>query len=92
MSRRKTTREILFDRDIEMWFAASEVMGVIRNARIHDVWQESLMSAHFQMVYHYAHLENERIDFAIKNGSWWNGAGVVASIKGTKPSERMQIA
>jgi hypothetical protein len=93
MSRRKTTSQILFERDIEMWFAAADVMSVIRSARISDVWQESLMSAHFQMVYHYAHLENERIDDAIKNGSWWkNGANVVASIKGIKRCEGAQIA
>lgn len=93
MSRRKTTREILFERDIEMWFAAADVMMVIRNAGLHSTWQESLMQSHFQMVYHYAHLENERIDNAIKSGSWWkNGADVVASITGAKRSERVQPA
>lgn len=88
MSRRKTTREILFERDIEMWFAAADVMSVIRRAGLHSTWQESLMQAHFQMVYHYAHLENERIDNAIKNGSWMrNAADVVASIKGVRRNE-----
>jgi len=43
--------------------AADRVMSVIRHGLRSDVWRDDLMTAHFQLAYHHAHDENDRLDF-----------------------------
>jgi hypothetical protein len=80
MMPRKSLRYQLFDRDIDAFLAADRVMSVIRHGDLGDVWRDDLMVAHFDMIYHYAHYENGRIDHAVKNASRVKPSGVAARI------------
>jgi hypothetical protein len=48
-----------FDREFWLACEADDVMSVIRHGLRSDVWRDRLMSAHFEMVYGYAHYEND---------------------------------
>lgn len=60
----------LWERDIEAKFVADEIMSVIRCSAVKSAWRDGLLEAHFHAAYHYAHHENERIDYAVTNASW----------------------
>ncbi len=49
--------------------AANDVMSVMKSGLRSEVWRDELMQVHFQLVYHFAHDENDRIDFNIKLSS-----------------------
>lgn len=70
---RRTKKEIENElRSRNFWdsCAADEVMSVIKSGLRSDVWRDPLLQAHSQLVYHFAHDENDRIDFNVKHASW----------------------
>jgi hypothetical protein len=50
--------------------AADDVMSVIKYGLRSEVWRGPLMEAHLHLVYHFAHEENDHIDFMIKHATW----------------------
>lgn len=48
---------------------AEDVMSVIKHGLVSSVWRRDLMIVHLHLVYHFAHQENERIDFDIRYAS-----------------------
>ncbi|MBN9600870.1 MAG: hypothetical protein J0G28_14515 [Afipia sp.] len=64
---RKSLKDQLFDRDSDAYFAADRIMSVIRYANV-GIWRDDLIDAHFDMVYFWAHRENERFDWCLQHG------------------------
>ena len=67
---KKEIEEALRSRNFWDSCSADDVMSVIKHGLTSDVWRSALMRAHFQLVYYFAHDENDRIDFNVKNASW----------------------
>ena len=53
----------LFERDIDAYSAASALLSVIRCYNPHEGLRTDLLHSHFQLVYYFAHRENELISF-----------------------------
>ncbi len=78
--KKPAVKQILWDRDIKSYIAARAVMLVIRCDAVKSAYRNSLVKAHFAMVYHYAHHENEQIDLSIKISQLVKPSGIAARI------------
>lgn len=46
---------------------ADNLMKVIKRLNSDDLWRDDMMEAHLHLVWHFAHDENDRLDFYAKH-------------------------
>jgi hypothetical protein len=80
-----------FERDYNLAWAGDDVMQVIQLMTDADAsWKRrNLMRAHFELVFAYAHRENEKIDFYVKHASWSKPCGIAARIIERRKNEEL---